>query len=137
MIQSKDNTKVSSLYGELLDRLYVANRMLEDHCLAHQAAKFDAKTFRLMKASSDKLIEAYQRIAKAMVAEDTKKTKFLKLAKQISNQLDSIQYRHGDVSDIGNEIGIAMGEHLKTDTDVSDFISGLTHGISLKNNTHS
>lgn len=89
-----------------------------------------------MKSASDKLVDAYQRIAKAMVAEDTKKTKFLRLTQQVADQLEAIKYRHGDVSDIGNEIGIAIGEHLKTDAAVSDFISGLTHGISIKNNTH-
>lgn len=52
------------------------------------------------------------------------------------NQLRDVNYNNGDISDVGNEIGIAIGEHLSTKEHLDDFITGLKHGISLKNGTH-
>ena len=43
---------------------------------------------------------------------------------------------YGDLSDIGNEIGIIIGEYLDEKNTVEDFISGLRHGISLVDGTH-
>ena len=48
-------------------------------------------------------------------------------------QLQQIRYV-GDLSDIGNEIGIAVGNY--TDSEIEDFKHGLDHGISLTKNTH-
>jgi hypothetical protein len=44
----------------------------------------------------------------------------------------------GDVSDLGNEIGYALGKVLKnmTQEETRDFIHGIRHGISLTNGTH-
>ena len=44
----------------------------------------------------------------------------------------------GDISDCGNEIGIAVGKIYPNLTveEVSDFISGVLHGISLTNGQH-
>ena len=52
------------------------------------------------------------------------------------NQLRDVNYKNGDISDVGNEIGIAIGEHLSTEEGLNDFITGLKQGISLKNGTH-
>ena len=45
-----------------------------------------------------------------------------------------------DLSDIGNEIGIAVGENIlnvkKLGFDVDSFINGFKHGISLTDGTH-
>lgn len=49
--------------------------------------------------------------------------------------LEKIPYEVGDISDLGNEIGYAIGELLDEDK-IDDFIMGLKHGISLKNGTH-
>ena len=38
----------------------------------------------------------------------------------------------GDLSDLGNEIGIVIGN----EKNINEFISGLKHGISLSNGTH-
>jgi hypothetical protein len=54
----------------------------------------------------------------------------------LEKRVNEINY-DGDLSDVGNEIGIILGEQLvKTDDDLHDVISGLKHGISLGNNTH-
>lgn len=57
------------------------------------------------------------------------------LTEPIIKQLSSIQYEVGDVSDLGNEIGIAIGNQLSGEN-LQAFISGLRHGISLIDGTH-
>lgn len=54
---------------------------------------------------------------------------------EIIQQLDKINY-HGDLSDLGNEIGIVIAKYLDEETTVEDFIHGLKHGISLTDGTH-
>ena len=63
---------------------------------------------------------------------------FQGLLKSVSSKLKIIPYNNGDISDLGNEIGIAVGKAIKdmTESEVSQFISGFRHGISLTNNTH-
>ncbi len=62
---------------------------------------------------------------------------FKKINSNISNHLQLIQYI-GDLSDIGNEIGIAIGNSLENmNSDELDlFITGFKHGVSLTNGTH-
>jgi len=44
----------------------------------------------------------------------------------------------GDISDIGNEIGYAVGHTLEnmTQEQIDAFITGFKHGVSLTNGTH-
>jgi hypothetical protein len=52
---------------------------------------------------------------------------------KLKHELNTNLYK-GDISDIGNEIGIMIGRYNK---DVlSDFMNGLRHGISLSDGTH-
>lgn len=60
---------------------------------------------------------------------------FDKAVGEIISQLASIEYC-GDMSDIGNEVGIAIGGRFDKDNTIEDFICGLRHGISLANGTH-
>ena len=61
---------------------------------------------------------------------------FEKIMDKLSISLGNVSYRNGDISDVGNEIGVTIGEYLSTEKKLNDFISGLKHGISLKNGTH-
>jgi hypothetical protein len=61
---------------------------------------------------------------------------FEKIMDRLSISLGNVSYRNGDISDVGNEIGVAIGEYLSTEEELNDFISGLKHGISLTNGTH-
>ena len=61
---------------------------------------------------------------------------FEKIMDKLSISLGNVSYRNGDISDVGNEIGVTIGEYLSTEEELNDFISGLKHGISLKNGTH-
>jgi 2-keto-4-pentenoate hydratase/2-oxohepta-3-ene-1,7-dioic acid hydratase in catechol pathway len=44
----------------------------------------------------------------------------------------------GDISDLGNEIGVTVGHAYKdmTEEEIKDFITGFRHGVSLTNGTH-
>ena len=69
-------------------------------------------------------------------------TKFEQIKKDIMLQLAKVNYSTGDLTDIGNEIGVAIGkytmeENAKDDTlDAESFICGVKHGISLIDGTH-
>lgn len=61
--------------------------------------------------------------------------KFSDIKEEIKAQLDKVNYA-GDLSDIGNEIGIVIAKFFDEENTVNDFISGLKHGISLTDGTH-
>jgi hypothetical protein len=63
-------------------------------------------------------------------------TEFEKIMDKLSISLGNVSYRNGDISDVGNEIGVTIGEYLSTEEKLNDFITGLKHGISLKNGEH-
>ena len=56
----------------------------------------------------------------------------------LSQNLPSVLYNNGDLSDIGNEIGFQLGSILPnmTDEEIRDFMMGFKHGVSLTNGTH-
>lgn len=63
---------------------------------------------------------------------------FDNIKNNIKSQLDKINYQ-GDLSDIGNEIGIAIGKYVHEDAygwELDSFIHGVKHGISLAKGTH-
>jgi hypothetical protein len=62
---------------------------------------------------------------------------FKEINSNISNHLQLIQYI-GDLSDIGNEIGISIGNSLvnMNKDEIDLFITGFRHGVSLTNGTH-
>jgi len=65
-------------------------------------------------------------------------TKIKKISFEISNQLYQINYK-GDLSDLGNEIGVVLGKYIKKKKigyQLDNFIDGLKHGISLIDGTH-
>jgi hypothetical protein len=61
---------------------------------------------------------------------------FIHILNRIKTQLEKVNYDNGDISDVGNEIGIVLGEFITTEEELNDFITGLKHGISLTNGTH-
>ena len=58
----------------------------------------------------------------------------LGLSEQSLNHLEYI----GDISDCGNEIGLIVGKLYPnmSEEEISDFIHGIKHGISLTNGRH-
>jgi hypothetical protein len=63
-------------------------------------------------------------------------TEFKLIMNRLTQSLGDIPYDNGDVSDIGNEIGIVLGEFITTESELQDFITGIRHGMSLTNGTH-
>ena len=61
---------------------------------------------------------------------------FTHILNRIKTQLDNVNYDNGDVSDVGNEIGIVLGDVITTESELQDFITGIRHGMSLTNGTH-
>jgi len=64
---------------------------------------------------------------------------FKKVSLEISERLSALPYDNGDVSDIGNEIGIILGKYISKGSlgwEKDDFIAGLNHGVSLTDGTH-
>jgi hypothetical protein len=66
----------------------------------------------------------------------------MKLQQIVSELIEQLQkpMKPGcDLSDLGNEIGIAIGKHTSDQTgyELQSFISGIKHGISLAKGTHS
>tara|TARA_R110000868_G_scaffold393417_2_gene664429 strand:+ start:7872 stop:8090 length:219 start_codon:yes stop_codon:yes gene_type:complete len=59
------------------------------------------------------------------------------IANSLKEGVDRMNYV-GDISDLGNEIGIVVGSAFKdmSDEDITDFIHGFRHGVSLTNGTH-
>jgi len=63
-------------------------------------------------------------------------TEFTHILTQIKQHLEKVPYDNGDLSDVGNEIGIVLGRYVDKEQDLKDFIQGVRHGISLTNGTH-
>jgi len=65
------------------------------------------------------------------------KTKLNYIANTLKEAVNRIEYT-GDMSDLGNEIGITVGHAYEnmTEENINDFISGFRHGVSLTNGTH-
>jgi hypothetical protein len=70
-----------------------------------------------------------------MIDLENNKPHFNILRSEISRCLSNLPYDNGDLSDIGNEIGIVISKYLseKPGWDLESFIHGLEHGIKLKN----
>jgi hypothetical protein len=65
------------------------------------------------------------------------KKKFNEVKKALIDHLKTIKYT-GDLSDIGNEIGFIIGDHISNEMgyEKNAFLYGLNHGFSLKDGTH-
>lgn len=54
----------------------------------------------------------------------------------VSEKLSKVENNVIDISDVGNEICIAIGKYIKNEEDKRDFVDGICHGISLIDGTH-
>jgi hypothetical protein len=64
-------------------------------------------------------------------------TKLNYIANTLKEGANRMEYT-GDISDLGNEIGVTVGHAYKnmTEENINDFIFGFRHGVSLTNGTH-
>ena len=60
------------------------------------------------------------------------------LIKHLESIKNSAPIYHGDLSDLGNEIGIIIGQYTNDEMgyEKDDFVSGVRHGISISDGTH-
>jgi len=66
-------------------------------------------------------------------------TEFKNILTDLSTRLQTVSCENGDLSDVGNEIGIIVGDWIDEDKfgfEKDSFISGIKHGISLTDGTH-
>jgi hypothetical protein len=61
---------------------------------------------------------------------------FQHILKQIKEHMEKVSYENGDISDVGNEIGVVLGNYIESEQDFKDLVQGIRHGISLTNGTH-
>lgn len=67
---------------------------------------------------------------------------FDNIKNDIIKELTNMEYTSNCISDIGNEVGVAIGKYTMLENaeelycSKDDFISGLEHGISLIDGTH-
>lgn len=61
---------------------------------------------------------------------------FQHIIKQIKEHMEKVSYKNGDLSDVGNEIGIVLGNYIENEQEFKDLVQGIRHGISLTNGTH-
>lgn len=56
----------------------------------------------------------------------------------LSQTLKQVKIEKGDLSDVGNEIGIILGKYISEEMgfEKQDLIAGIKHGISLIDGTH-
>lgn len=65
--------------------------------------------------------------------------KFKKISTELSDRLSNLPYQNGDLSDIGNEIGIIIAKYFNDKElgyDLGGFIHGVKHGVSITDGTH-
>ncbi len=102
-------------------------------------------------ASEKEIIEAVSEASVAFCIASTEEGKGIKkelelvnqdfkiACKEIAERIGNLPYENGDVSDIGNEIGIILGQYISENSfgwEKEDFVAGINHGISLTNGTH-
>ena len=61
---------------------------------------------------------------------------FQHIIKQIKEHMEKVSYENGDLSDVGNEIGIVLGNYIENEQEFKELITGIRHGISLTNGNH-
>ncbi len=60
---------------------------------------------------------------------------FKQVTKEIADTLLTLHYE-GDLSDIGNEIGVVIAKYFDAKNTKENFLIGLKHGISITDGTH-
>ena len=81
---------------------------------------------------SDEQLQAIDNI----IAGELEIKDFREVLFNIAERVSKVENVVQDISDVGNEIGIAIGKYINNEEDKKDFIRGIEHGISLIDGTH-
>lgn len=95
-----------------------------------------SETLDGLKWIAEQIIKATEK----PIVDDTcskQNSKLESLINELSFRLDSMPIK-GDISDLGNEIGIILGKYTSDDIgyELDSFIHGIKHGVSLTKGTH-
>lgn len=64
----------------------------------------------------------------------------ISVMRELSENVLETRLKTGDFGDLGNEIGIIIGNMFRsqpmTREEIEDFVVGFEHGVSLTNDTH-
>jgi hypothetical protein len=71
-----------------------------------------------------------------IIADEIEEIDFKEVLSEISERLSKVTNYMIDISDVGNEIGIAIGKYIKSEEEKKAFVDGIYHGISLIDGTH-
>lgn len=71
-----------------------------------------------------------------IIAGKTVDIDYKKVLYEVSERISKVENMVIDISDVGNEIGIAIGKYINNQDDKNDFVDGIYHGISLIDGTH-
>lgn len=98
---------------------------------------------RVMGETLEELKWIAEQIIKSIdepVLEPTENNHVNDIANDVAERLKYSKLKIGcDLSDIGNEIGLAIGKHIKENKlgyEIESFIAGIKHGVSLVDGTH-
>ncbi len=97
---------------------------MDKHKIIEKLEKFDL---------TNEQLQAIERIIALdySIDQDDFKPVLKEFVKNINKNINKVSCRVVDISDVGNEIGIAIGEYIKTEEDKQCFIRGIEHGISF------
>lgn len=142
LLEELKTNKLPDYYGDgYYPKVYnVTNKIDLDKSVAKLCKKLK-KVNDITKYSLEMQIwwRDHQKADKERIEKDKeRKIEIDLILEQIIKKFKEIHYTNGDISDLGNELGFAIGTALPmiTEEELKDFIFGIKHGISLTNGTH-
>lgn len=132
-------------YHEFLDRLSLMGDIVDHSILKHPVCDETPGIKEMAEDVISKLVDLYQKVGEIRFKQEESesnnimvKEKLVEIKSGIEKRIEEIKYKEADISDLGNEIGIIVGNSIENmkESQISDFVHGLKHGISLTNGTH-
>jgi hypothetical protein len=145
-----EHTEIDEFHHhEFLDRVSLMGDIVDHTLLKHPVCDDDEEIKNLTEEIISKLVDLYQKAGEIRFKDeegvevsesnnlDMKKS-LGEIGKTVIERSVEIKYKYADISDLGNELGVIVGNFIKdmTESQTKDFIHGIRHGISLTNGTH-
>lgn len=119
---------------ELSEKLYNATN-LSDNTFANDISDWDVTLMDGLDDESLYISDDFQIDPDGAYEHSDREIDFKESINSVILHLENVSYNNGDLSDLGNEIGMAIKSYVKdiTESEISAFIFGIKHGIDLKN----
>lgn len=97
---------------------------------------YGSETLEGLKWIAEKVINCTE---KPIILEENQEKENHVIIEKLISYFEENKAKIADMSDVGNEIGIAIGKFIseKQGYELQDFLSGIKHGVSLAKGTHS